>query len=109
MYLIKKFRMQNQRSPLHFIAEDGDFELYKYVEKKFIDKNPKCSVGITPLFLATQFKHTEISELILGRLQNKNPTTQNGVTPLHNAASNGDLKIFRLIFDSIKARYNQMD
>ena len=73
------------------------------------DKNPKNTIGVTPLHLAAHATHPnhdghiKICELILAKIgpMNANPRDAEGKTPLHKAAATGKFVQFRLIFDII--------
>jgi ankyrin repeat protein len=55
------------------------------------DVNAKGPVGLTPLYHAAIYGHTEVAELLIAKGANVNAKNKNGSTPLHLAAA-GDRK-----------------
>ena len=56
------------------------------------DKNPKTSLGITPLHEAAKNGHLSVCRLIVENIDDKNPKNNFGVTPLLMAAFYPEIK-----------------
>ena len=67
----------------------------------FDDKNPKCSVGFTPLHLAAEHGHLDLCIFIRQQIVDRNPRNNTGWTPLHSAALNGHGAVCKLIADDL--------
>ena len=87
-------------------------EVYKYILKNVLDKNPTDDTGQTPLHVALSGRLTkqcsllrydnlnkEVFKFILENIDNKNPEDNNGVTPKDIALEYGYYEIFELIDD----------
>ena len=72
-------------SPLHIIAEIGNFPLYEQVLPKLTHKNPDGAKGLTPLHIAAQNGNLEMVVSIMKTVDHKSPQDNNGNTPLHYA------------------------
>ena len=91
-------------TPLHGAAMNGHLDVYKFLIKYAIDKNPPMhyQTNWTPLHYAAYHGHLEICKLILTNIDDKLPRDSNGVTPLHIAAERKHLDIFDLFLENIK-------
>ena len=86
-------------------------EVYKYILKNVLDKNPTDNTGQTPLHVVLSGRLTrhslprnvnlnkEVFRFILENIDNKNPEDNNGVTPKDIALEYGYYEIFELIDD----------
>jgi ankyrin repeat protein len=87
-------------------------EVYKYILKNVLDKNPTDNTGQTPLHVALNGRLTrqrcslvnvnlnkEVIKFILENIDIKNPEDNNGVTPKDIALEYGYCEIFELIDD----------
>ena len=90
-----------QSSPLHVAAHHGDFSLFKYTLTRMEIKNPKDDTGFTPLHMAAQLSRLEITKQILKILKDEIPRDNFGMTPHHHAALNGDLNLFKALFEHV--------
>ena len=97
------------RTPLHFAAINGHFEVFKLIwkyhaEKKHKNKkkNPQDHMELTPLHFAAQMGHVEICKFIFTRLKCIGSTKRLGLTPLHFAAEHGHLEVCRLFINDQK-------
>ena len=57
------------KTPLHFAASSGHFEIFKLIFKEVEDKHPKDVLGQTPLYFATMQGHLTICYFILDYLK----------------------------------------
>jgi len=90
----------NGRTPLHWAAQHGHFELAKYIIEGLDNKNPSDANGATPLHLAAQFGHLDIVKLIAPFVSDKNPKTgkvYDERTPLGLAAQFGHLDVVKYL------------
>jgi len=73
---------------IHDAARDGNIEVVKQhiAAKLGADVNAKDKLGRTPLHLATQGDHKEITELLIAEGADVNAKHEEGWTPLHLAA-----------------------
>lgn len=98
-------KTQARVSPFHFAAYKGKVSCFQ----DFIDgeRNPKNSIGSTPLHVASRIGHFDIVKLILDSIKGeKNPQDNFDYTPLHEAIISGHLEIVKLILDSIEEEKN---
>ena len=94
---------ESQWAPLHVTADQGHFELSKYIIQTTGDKNPTRIKGQhTALHMAAFAGHTEVCRHIVELVEDKNPANKDGVSPLSNAAFNGHLEIYQLIAKSVE-------
>ena len=89
------------KTPLHYAAENGNFEICQLIIDEADDKNPKMTNGDTALHMAARKGYLAISKLIIECAVDKNPDNVNGWTPLHQAAKAGHLKVCQLIIDNV--------
>ena len=90
--------------------EKGQFRVCKLILKYLEDKNPRLpgtTRGTTAFHEAAECGYFNICEMIMNEfksnnIQDKNPTNDWGNTPLHNAATNGSIKICKLIMDNVQ-------
>ena len=109
-------------TPLHFAAQEGHFDVCKYIIDHLDgDKNPPsvlppnaplppCKVWDrrTPLHEAASQGNLAVFKYIADRTSNKNPGSDNGRTPLHNAAANGHIQIVKSMMNLIEEQ-NKLD
>ena len=89
-----------EHHPLIYAATFGQLEAYKLIVKKFKDKNPKDSGGVTPLHQAAVNGHYTICQWILNNIENKHPTVIcSYLTPFEYAVEYGQVAICQLIMD----------
>ena len=81
-------------------------EVYKYILKNVLDRNPRDDTGQTPLHVALSGSllrnanlNKEVFKFILENIDDKNPEDNNGVTPKDIALEYGYYEIFELIDD----------
>merc|ERR1712004_578899 len=81
----------NGRTPLHWAAQHGHFELAKYIIEGLDNKNPSDANGATPLHLAAQFGHLDVVKYLVGLVPEAevNVKDSNNLTPLDHAKENG--------------------
>ena len=96
-----------QYSPLHAAVQygciNGDLSVFQYILARTGNKNPKDSQGLTPLHIAVQLSNLEITKQILKKLNGKIPSK----TLHHCAAKNGDLNMFKTLFDHFTDKTQQ--
>ena len=86
-------------TPLHLVAETGNFDICKYIIDSVEDKNPKDFLDWTPLHWAAQEGNKNICILILENVDEKNPIEKKGMTPLRLALQNNQ-------FEEVRNRHN---
>ena len=100
----KSLLNEDDRSPLHYAANNGHFRVCKLIIENISDKNP-ASVkfdGDTPLHWAASNGHVKICQLIMEHLSDKNPANTFGeFTPFHDAAKRGHLAVCQLMLDNL--------
>ena len=84
------------RTPLHWAASNGHFEVCKLIIDGTSNKNPAEIEydGNTPLHFAATYGHLEVCQLIMNNVTDKNPANwSEGKTPLHLAARDGEIEV----------------
>ena len=82
----------------HLSAHYGKLEIFTYLLKKLLHKNPENEQGVTPLHMAATNGHFDICRLLIANiLTEKNPRDNTGRTPLHAAAYKGYLDICKVL------------
>ena len=66
---------------------------------RFANVDPANGTGATPLYIAAQKGHLEVSSLLINRSANVDAADKDGFTPLLKAAYNGNRAIVRLLVD----------
>ena len=91
---IKNLNSKKIWTPMHFAAQAGNLDVFKFLSEKNKLKNPETDTGITPLHLAALNGHLKMYQFIA-----KNTILQdyNDITPLHLAAANGHLELVKYI------------
>ena len=90
---------------LHSMAKKGELTIHGELALKiYEDKNPTGTYGTTPLHIASEIGHFDMSKLFLELAVNKNPPNFVGLTPLHVAAGMGHSDICQLILDYVEDR-----
>ena len=101
----------SQYSPLHAAVQygciNGDLSVFQYILARSGNKNPKDSLGLTPLHIAVQLNNLEITKQILKKLNGKIRGDNFGKTLHHYAAQNGDLIMFKTLFDHFTDKTQQ--
>jgi ankyrin repeat protein len=103
---------ENDYSTLHWAADNGYFDVVKYMVDITEDKNPEDKYGNRPLHYAAKKGHLktvrylvdkEVKSIIPGlyKINDRNPSDNSGITPLHEAAQKGHLDIVMYIVDRI--------
>ena len=97
------------RSPLHFAAYFGLFDICKYIIEKLKDLEPELwcwSPGTSPLHMAAARGHLNVFKLISANSiesvldKNCGYTDDDNWTPLHFAAKHGHLDVCRYIIEN---------
>ena len=65
---------ENGKTPLHWAAHYGYFELYKYILERVEEKNPQDNDGKTPLHEAIDNGEFQICRIHVDVLGIENPT-----------------------------------
>ena len=97
---------------VHWAADNGYFNIVKYLVDITEDKNPRDKNGNRPLHYAAKNGHfntlkylvdKEVKSRIPGlyKINDRNPRNNVGYTPLHEAALNGHLAIVMYLVDRI--------
>ena len=89
-------------SPLHIVAGQGNFELFKYIFEKTKNTEPERKIKNTALHIAANKGHEKIVEFLIGNSQEKNPSDGKGMTPLHYAAKRGHTNVCKVIIESVE-------
>ena len=92
------------RTPLHWAATNGHFEVCKLIIDGTSNKNPAEIEydGNTPLHWAASYGHLEVCQLIMDNVTDKNPANRyEGETPFHFAAKQGQLAICHLMLENL--------
>ena len=84
---------ENGWTPLHYAAQDGQFELFRYIFDLATEKNPPDNNKDTPLHLAAGARRTEISIYIIDRIDNVYAANNHNETPLDVALRYGNHEI----------------
>ena len=66
--------MNDGRTPLHSAAEEGHFEIVKYMADQLKDKNPSDQNGNTSLSLAIANGHHQIVSYLHSAIQKQHST-----------------------------------
>ena len=97
-------------TPLHFAVLRGQLKIgriksdlihYEATIEDLIKKICLRKKSGTRLEGAPNFRHLDVCELIMEKIENKNPADDIGWTPLHLAAFNGHLDLTKLIIEKI--------
>ena len=92
-------------SPLQIVAEQGNFELCKYILGKTNDTKPRIKYsnrnGFHPILLAAKKGHEKICKILIDNSEEKNPSDFLKKTALHFAAENGLTDVCKLIIENI--------
>ena len=91
-----------QWSPMQLVADQGNFELCKYIFEKTKNTKPKRKYRCTALHMAANKGLSEICEFLIDNSEDKNPFDDNGKTPLHYAASRGFTNVCKLIIENVE-------
>ena len=118
------------RTPLHLVAEDGNYKVCQLILKNVtflksddtsektkkwskLDisriKNPANEDGRTPLHMAAANGHIGVYSLICENANHKNPPDLERVTPLHLAAKKGLLLMCRSILTYVPEEKSSLD
>ena len=89
-----------ESAPIHVVANHGDIELFKHIEAKTKNMNPKDWVGKTPLHYAAFEGHLEICRWYMKNTRGVNDTYNNGGTALHLAAINDHVETFKCLLEN---------
>ena len=98
----RRKKKEDQWSPLHIAAEQGNLDLCKYIIEQTGDENPQNKKGDTAFQMAAEKGQLEVTKLIIKNLEDKNPRGYEGWTALHFAAMNGHLEVCKLINESVE-------
>ena len=100
VFRFERSRNNCQYSPLHAAVQygciHGDLIVFQYILAR--TGTGACN-GLTPLHIAAQLSNLEITKQILKKVNGKISSDNSGMTPHHYAALNGDLDMFKTLFD----------
>ena len=118
--LVKEFSVSTQQffkddasrnefywSPLQIVAEQGNFELCKYILEKTNDTKPRIKYNrdefyyTHPILMAAKKGHEEICKVLIDNSGEKNPSDVFGMTIFHFAAKKGLTDVCKLIIKNI--------
>ena len=99
---LQNYQDQNKgRTPLHYAAEKGHFDVCQLLIKHGGNASLQTASGATPLHKAAQKGHLKVCKLLGDSMENKNPPNSSGLTPLHGAAKFGYLEICKYLMDKL--------
>jgi ankyrin repeat protein len=100
-----------RNTPLHVAASEGDLEVAHMLLELKADVNALNNEGSTPLHLVfdTRWKNPDIMRLLLDHGADANVHDKSGNTLLHFAASEGDLKLTRVLLERIPEVVNSQN
>ena len=82
--------------PLHYCAENGSYELFKYLVQSGSDVYLKTNEGKSCLHLAADGGHIDICRILLEKYTfDIHQKDQFGKSPLHYSATNGSFAVFK--------------
>ncbi|KAK4702441.1 uncharacterized protein P7C70_g3779, partial [Phenoliferia sp. Uapishka_3] len=87
-------------TPLHFAADDGNFEGTTLLLEAGAALDAKTHDGFTPLVIASKEGHFHVMRLLLEAGASANAKNVAGWTPLHFAADDGKLEEARLLLEA---------
>ena len=97
-------------SVLHYIAHQGELNMYRNISSKVKNINPRSidgtRKGITPMHRAAQGGHLNIIKYVSACLDNINPAEDRGDTVMHWAAIFGKLPIVNWYLENLKDNKN---
>ena len=100
VFSFERSRKNCQYSPLHAAVQygciHGDLSVFQYILAR--TGTGACN-GLTPLHIAAELSNLEITKQILKKVNGKISSDNSGMTPHHYAALNGDLDMFKTLFD----------
>ena len=88
-------RFDGKWCPMHFAADCGDMEFYKFISKVSILKDYELS----PLVFSAQAGHLAVSKFLYKEIEDKRPK-RNFEIVQHIAAKNGHLDIYKLLHEN---------
>ena len=88
----KRDHRDNDKTILHFAAEDGYLEVFKLIINNVEDKNPSND-GLTPFHVAARHGNLNICKLIVKNIGKEYPRDNHGRTALHDAAQFGHFEV----------------
>ena len=101
----KGYACENYACAAFSTANSNDhLEVCKLILEYFDDKSPKIGCIYSEFHIAAEFGYYEVCELIMNAegIKNKNPVNEDhGETPLHKAATEGHVKICKLILENV--------
>ncbi|XP_063587411.1 serine/threonine-protein phosphatase 6 regulatory ankyrin repeat subunit C-like isoform X2 [Penaeus indicus] len=92
-------RDRQERTPLHYAAEEGSAENTRKWLRKGLNANISDVYGSTPLHLAAHKGHRECAKILLQNGAQVDSQNDHGHTPLHKASLNDDLPVVKLLLD----------
>ncbi len=96
LLLLNGARSQDNRTPLHIVAEKGPDALKYFFENTDAgDVNLRDNRGNTPLHYAVH--DSDATEMLLGKGADPNLSNEDGNTPLHLASRRGDKEVVRCL------------
>ena len=98
----KNPKLKDNWTPLHFVSQSGNFEIFKFLSKNLHDRNPGTDIGITPLHLCAKNGNLEIYKFICKTAMDKNPAMDADITPLHLAAQYNQIKVCEFICENVQ-------
>ena len=98
----------SQYSPLHAAVQygciHGDLIVFQYILAR--TGTGACN-GLTPLHISAQLSNLEITKQILKKVNGKISSDNSGMTPHHYAALNGDLIVYKTLFNHFTDKIQQ--
>ena len=96
-------RFGKQWPPFWIAAEMGDSNLLKEIFEISGSISKDGSNGLNALLFYSVAKkgHTDVSRLIMDKLENKNPSDTTGWTPFHDAAFNGHVAVCMVLMNNL--------
>ena len=95
---------------IHYAAQNGDFELIKFLKENGANPDIKNADGITPLSLAAKNGYADIARY-LAKLDsvNVNASDNHGVTPLYHCVEGGHSDCVSFLLEADGVNVNEAD
>ena len=96
-FVDKKFREEDEISPIHWAACNGHTEIIKILAPLADNPNAPDKNGRTPLYYAALLGQTEVVKILAPLTENPNAPDKNGTTPICQAAMHGHTEVVKFM------------